>query len=117
MMKKSMLASSLALVVFSQAIADDGALRDKANQIFKPIPDSIETKISDNTITPEKIELGRHLFFEPRLSKSGFLSCNSCHNVGMGGEDNQPKSIGHNWQHGGRNAPTVFNAVYNVAQF
>jgi cytochrome c peroxidase len=57
------------------------------------------------------------LYFEPRLSKSGIISCNSCHSVGTGGADNLPTSIGHGWQRGPRNAPTVFNAVLNTAQF
>ncbi len=57
------------------------------------------------------------LFFEPRLSSSHFLSCNSCHNVGTGGADNLETSIGHGWQRGPRNAPTVLNSVYNTAQF
>ena len=48
---------------------------------------------------------------------SRFLSCNSCHNVGTGGVDSLETSIGHGWQRGGRNAPTVLNAVFNVAQF
>jgi cytochrome c peroxidase len=57
------------------------------------------------------------LFFEPRLSKSGTISCNSCHNLSMGGDDNLPTSVGHGWQKGPRNSPTVLNAVFNVAQF
>jgi cytochrome c peroxidase len=63
------------------------------------------------------MELGRKLFFEPRLSRSGFISCNSCHNLSMGGSDNLKTSIGHNWQKGGINAPTVLNSSMNVAQF
>ena len=62
-------------------------------------------------------ELGKQLFFDPRLSKSGFISCNSCHNLSMGGSDNLPTSIGHNWQKGPINAPTVLNSSMNVAQF
>jgi cytochrome c peroxidase len=57
------------------------------------------------------------LYFDPRLSASHAISCNSCHNIGLGGADAEPTSIGHRWQHGGRNAPTVFNAVFNKAQF
>jgi cytochrome c peroxidase len=56
-----------------------------------------------------KIELGKKLFFDPRLSKSGFISCNSCHNLSMGGSDNLKTSIGHNWQQGPINSPTVLN--------
>jgi cytochrome c peroxidase len=63
------------------------------------------------------VELGKQLFFDPRLSKSGFISCNSCHNLSLGGTDNLPTSIGHNWQKGPINAPTVLNASMNVAQF
>ncbi|WP_322514564.1 cytochrome-c peroxidase [Rhodopseudomonas palustris] len=63
------------------------------------------------------VELGKKLFFDPRLSKSGFISCNSCHNLSMGGTDNLKTSIGHNWQKGPINAPTVLNSSLNVAQF
>jgi len=64
-----------------------------------------------------KIELGKKLFFEPRLSKSGWISCNSCHNLSTGGADNLPTSIGHKWLFGPINAPTVLNAKFNLAQF
>ncbi|MBT0962565.1 cytochrome-c peroxidase [Denitromonas iodatirespirans] len=62
-------------------------------------------------------ELGKKLYFDPRLSKSGFISCNSCHNLSMGGTDNLPTSIGDKWQQGPINAPTVLNSSLNVAQF
>src|SRR5690554_3527187 len=62
-------------------------------------------------------ELGKKLYFDPRLSKSGFISCNSCHNLSMGGTDNLPTSIGHNWQQGPINSPTVLNSSLNLAQF
>lgn len=64
-----------------------------------------------------KAELGKKLFFDPRLSKSGFISCNSCHNLSMGGSDNLKTSIGHNWQQGPINSPTVLNSSLNIAQF
>ena len=72
---------------------------------------------ADNPQTAEKIELGKMLYFEPALSKSGIFSCNSCHNLGTGGVDNERFSIGHKWQRGGRNAPTVLNAAFWSAQF
>ncbi len=65
----------------------------------------------------DKVELGKKLFFEPRLSRSGFISCNSCHNLSMGGTDNLKASIGHNWQKGGINSPTVLNSSLSIAQF
>lgn len=64
-----------------------------------------------------QMELGKKLYFDPRLSKSGFISCNSCHNLSMGGSDNLKTSIGHNWQQGPINSPTVLNSSLNVAQF
>ena len=64
-----------------------------------------------------QVELGKKLFFDPRLSKSGFISCNSCHNLSMGGTDNLKTSIGHKWQQGPINAPTVLNSSMNIAQF
>ena len=66
---------------------------------------------------PALVELGKKLYFDPRLSKSGFISCNSCHNLSMGGSDNLKTSIGHNWQKGPINSPTVLNSSLNVAQF
>ena len=66
---------------------------------------------------PAKVELGKKLFFEPRLSKSGIISCNSCHNLASSGTDNLATSIGHGWAKGPINSPTVFNASYNIAQF
>jgi cytochrome c peroxidase len=70
-----------------------------------------------NNINLGQVELGKKLYFDPRLSKSGFISCNSCHNLSMGGTDNLKTSIGHNWQQGPINAPTVLNSSLNVAQF
>lgn len=72
---------------------------------------------ADNPMTPEKIELGKKLFFDPRLSKSNKISCNSCHNVMKFGDDGLPRSPGHEGKLGGRNSPTVFNAAFNSVQF
>ncbi len=70
-----------------------------------------------HNINLAQVELGKKLFFDPRLSKSGFISCNSCHNMSMGGSDNLKTSIGHKWQQGPINAPTVLNSSLNLAQF
>nr|WP_227663269.1 cytochrome-c peroxidase [Marinobacter halophilus] len=94
--------------------ADD--LMDRAQGTFEPIP-KYPPVIDGNELTQAKVELGKMLFFEPRLSSSHLISCNTCHNVGMGGDDYLPVSIGHGWQKGPRNSPTVFNAVFNAAQF
>ncbi|MEW5754976.1 MAG: cytochrome-c peroxidase [Pseudomonadota bacterium] len=115
-MKKTMMASLICVAAMgSTAFAADD-LREKAKQHFQPIP-SVVPSVKDNAVTHEKVVLGQMLFFDPRLSSSGLISCNTCHNLGMGGDDNLETSIGHGWQKGPRNAPTVLNAVFNVAQF
>jgi cytochrome c peroxidase len=90
-----------------------GGLYAPARAANEPIEPIAPAKVSN----PGQVELGKKLFFDPRLSKSGFISCNSCHNLSMGGTDNLKTSIGHNWAQGPINAPTVLNAVYGVAQF
>lgn len=72
---------------------------------------------ADNKMTPAKINLGKILYFEPRLSLNGTISCNTCHNVMLGGEDNRSVSVGVNGQRGGRSAPTVWNAAFHSVQF
>jgi cytochrome c peroxidase len=70
-----------------------------------------------NVLTPERVQLGAMLLFDPRMSRSGVFSCQSCHNVGLGGVDGLQISIGHGWQMGLRNSPTILNAIFNIAQF
>ncbi len=72
---------------------------------------------ADNPMSKAKVELGKKLYFEPALSRSGHFSCNSCHNLATWGVDNQMFSIGHKWQRGGRNAPTVLNSGFWSRQF
>ncbi len=81
------------------------------------ISEPIEVISPVKEINLAQVELGKKLFFDPRLSKSGFISCNSCHNLSMGGTDNLKSSIGHNWQQGPINSPTVLNSSLNLAQF
>ncbi len=83
---------------------------------FEPLPAQPPVP-ADNPMNAEKIELGRMLYFDPRLSVDGTVSCNSCHNVMTNGTDNRPVSVGVKGQHGGRSAPTVFNAAFLSAQF
>ena len=63
------------------------------------------------------VELGKMLWFDPRLSRSGVISCNTCHNLSMGGSDNLPTSVGDYWQKGPINSPTVLNSGNQIAQF
>jgi cytochrome c peroxidase len=110
----SMVVLTVVATVGSVLFASD--VQERARELFDPIPDAAPV-ISANLATPEKLELGHMLFFEPRLSRSGIITCNSCHSIGTGGADNIRTSVGHGWQKGPRNAPTVFNAVFNIAQF
>ncbi|MDT8407475.1 MAG: cytochrome-c peroxidase [Methylococcales bacterium] len=71
----------------------------------------------DNPTTEAKVVLGRMLYHDPRLSSTGTVSCASCHNTMLGGEDNRPNSMGVNGQTGGRSAPTVWNSAFNAVQF
>jgi len=72
-----------------------------------------------NKITDEKVALGKQLYFDPRLSKSGLISCNTCHNLSEGGDDGVSAAIGHKWTANPHhlNSPTVYNAVFFDAQF
>ena len=72
---------------------------------------------ADNPTTPEKVELGKLLYFDPRFSETGTVSCNSCHNLMLGGEDNRAFSMGVHGKTGGRSAPTVWNAAFASTQF
>ena len=72
---------------------------------------------ADNPTTPDKVALGQMLYHDPRLSSTGTVSCASCHNTMLGGEDNRPNAMGVNGQTGGRSAPTVWNAAFNKVQF
>jgi cytochrome c peroxidase len=78
---------------------------------------SIAPAPENNPTTAAKIELGRNLFHDPRLSSTGTISCASCHNTMAGGEDNRSNSMGVHGQTGGRSAPTVWNAAFNKVQF
>ncbi|MCS4503052.1 Cytochrome c551 peroxidase [wastewater metagenome] len=106
----------LAVLLVAGGAHADSQLMEMAKGSFEPIPEP-PANVDGVKVTDDMVILGKKLFFDPRLSGSQTISCNTCHNLGMGGDDNQPTSLGHGWQRGPRNAPTVFNAVYNVAQF
>ena len=106
----------LAALALTVGVSAQDSLMTAAQARFRPIP-TTPPGLPGNPATPAKVELGTMLYFDPRLSASHAISCSSCHNVGLGGVDAQETSIGHQWQRGGRNAPTVLNAVFNTAQF
>lgn len=105
-MKRTSLSVAIALIsgmgIYSVAQAADEPI-----EVIKPAAN----------INLGMVELGKKLYFDPRLSKSGFISCNSCHNLSMGGTDNIPTSVGDKWQQGPINSPTVLNSSLNIAQF
>ena len=105
MTKMKVLGVAVALAVAGSAWA--ATVRDEP---IKPIE---AAQVSD----AGKVELGKKLWFEPRLSMSGIISCNTCHNLSMGGTDNLKTSIGHGWKAGPVNSPTVFNSSLAIAQF
>ncbi len=84
-------------------------------QMFKPLPATVESE--KNPITEAKVNLGRMLYYEPRLSKNQDVSCNTCHDLAKYGVDGQPVSDGDKGQKGTRNAPTVYNAAGHFVQF
>jgi cytochrome c peroxidase len=71
----------------------------------------------DNPITGPKVELGRALYFDKRLSADGTVACASCHIPSKGGTDNAPFSTGIRGQVGGRSAPSMVNRIFSRAQF
>jgi cytochrome c peroxidase len=115
-MRNLVVLSVAAVVAFTTSPASADDLMQSARETFKPIPLAVPA-VKGNAVTREEIELGKMLFFDTRLSASQIISCNSCHNLAAGGVDTGPTSIGHGWQKGPRRAPTVLNAVFNVAQF
>ena len=92
------------------------AVVSAAARAFEPLPER-PVDPPDNPTTAAKVALGKTLFFDPRLSVDGTVSCNSCHNVMAGGDDNRPASMGVRGQLGGRSAPTVWNAAFLSVQF
>lgn len=105
--------------IFASNLADDAksaglsAIPDSTSELLKIIDNP------KNPITEQKVELGKKLYFDPRLSKSGFISCNSCHNLSEGGDDGLSAAIGHKWTANPHhlNSPTVFNSVFFGSQF
>jgi cytochrome c peroxidase len=106
----------LLLATSSVFAADTELLIARANRIFSPLPDTMPNSEND---TPERIALGKKLFFEKRLSINDSQSCASCHRLkdGFAGVDNLSTSPGARKELGTRNSPTVLNAGWQDSQF
>jgi len=105
----------IATLIFGLLFATGSAVAQDQPQ-WQALP-SVAPAPADNPTTPEKVTLGKMLFFDPRFSSTGTVSCFTCHNVMEGGDDHRPTSIGVEAQRGGRNAPTVWNAAFLSVQF
>lgn len=99
----------------ARAAVGEYAVNPRLLRRFKPSRTVIAAE--GETIVPARVELGRLLFHEPRISRDGSVSCNSCHALDRYGVDGLPTSRGFNGQTGARNAPTVYHAAGNFEQF
>ncbi len=118
-MKMSWILLTVAALCTTGVLAADTAdLRNQAKAIFGPLPDAMPGAEQD---TPALVELGKRLYFDKQLSINGSQSCNTCHRLdnGLGGADIRPTptSLGAHGEPGTRNAPTVLNAGFQIAQF
>ena len=106
--------STLFIAAASHA-ADSSAIRKQVAFVFGTLPENAATL--ERPMTKPRVDLGRMLYYDARLSKNHDISCNSCHQLGRFGVDGEATSPGHRGQRGGRNSPTVYNAALHVAQF
>ncbi|GAB4359031.1 MAG: cytochrome c peroxidase [Gammaproteobacteria bacterium] len=115
---KKLLLTGLVLFIVTESVqaVDANRLLRKASRYFEPLPATMPGAEND---TPERIALGKALFFDPRLSVNDAQSCETCHRLGKGqaGIDNRPTAVGAKGDLGTRNTPTVLNAGWQFAQF
>ncbi len=104
---------SLSAAAPSLSLADQ--VSDAFLAMFQPLP--AHAASPDNELTEARIQLGRMLYYENRISKGEKMSCNTCHVLDKYGQDNLPFSPGHEGKLGGRSSPTTYNAAFHVAQF
>jgi cytochrome c peroxidase len=96
-----------------RADSGDDELLKQARQVFGPLPQAMSSE--KNPITPEKVSLGKILFYETRISVDGTVSCARCHPFGLYAADGLKKSIGNNGKLNPRNAPTILNAAGQIS--
>ncbi|WP_270985421.1 cytochrome-c peroxidase [Campylobacter helveticus] len=124
---KSLLVASSLMLISVSGLSATSLIEEAKSLGFASLPKDqkgVDEILKQNGIkaTPfslEKAELGKKLYFEPRLSKSGIISCNTCHNLGLGGTDGIAAAVGHKWTANPHhlNSPTVYNSVLNNVQF
>jgi cytochrome c peroxidase len=91
---------------------DEAELLKRAQELFQPLPKDMATP--EFPVTKERADLGRKLFFDPRLTVDGSMSCASCHQPALYGTDALPTSIGVRQRPHPRNAPTILNSGLNI---
>jgi cytochrome c peroxidase len=96
--------------------AAERSLDPAVARLFEPLPEEAPAP-ADNPMTEAGVELGHMLFFEQKLSRSGTISCNTCHVVGAAGVDHLALAVGEGGRQGPRTSPTVFNAAFLGSQF
>ena len=94
---------------WTRAAGADSELLAEAQNFFKPLPKDMATP--EFPITPERVDLGRKLFFDPRISADGTVNCARCHQSALYGTDGLAKPHGSHDRLNPRNAPTVLNAA------
>src|SRR5262249_22307609 len=92
-----------AVIFLTCAAAAADPLRDQAKGLFEPLPDAAPAQ-PDNPVTPEKVALGKMLYFDPRLAESNDISCGTCHNLSIGGGGGRGPAVGHKRAVGGGQA-------------
>ena len=115
-MKASKISKILFILIFGITIIYCNKKQDSASKSPYSIPSEIPMP-ADNISNPAREELGKALYFDPRLSGSNFISCATCHNPALGWGDGLPTAIGHNFQVLKRHSPTVINTAFNTLQF
>ncbi len=100
--------------IVAALLATSAAAKEDLSKWIRP--DKVPAP-KNNRITPERIELGKFLYFDTRLSRNNTVSCATCHNPSMGWSDGQSKAIGIEGRQGPRNSPTVINTAYQRHQF
>jgi len=108
---------TLVLISVTYLLSESGKIliNAEALKLFAPLPAVMNSP--DNVVTDAKVKLGRVLYYDPRLSASQKISCNSCHPLDAYGAETTRVSTGHKNQQGTRNAPTVYNAAGHFVQF
>jgi cytochrome c peroxidase len=106
------IAAVLAITLAMTRAEDDVTLLKRAQELFQPLPKDMATP--ESPITKERVDLGRMLFFDPRLTVDSNMSCASCHQPAFYGTDALPTSIGVKQRQHPRNAPTNLNSALNI---